>query len=1146
RQLHNFHDSGDDDYLNFTAIANSVYIIETHLITDADITDTTLTLYDTDGLTQLDYNDNITSGGLRNSKIIWTAASSGNYFIKASELYNSTGGQYEISIVKLGHLIIDWIEPTENLEVDKNSFFNVTMQLKCIQGTCLNTTLYLDPKKVESKAAKEVEEKIAKEKEIPVIIYLKTGTTISDNQNQILSDLKQKSFFFSPEFKLKYRYSELNALAGNITKSALKKLKKNPYVEKIDFDSEVKATLQSSVPKIRADEVWPVQLSNQNLTGLGETICILDTGINYSHADFGSCALTEDINDGSCAKVIGGYDFVNGNKNPYDDHGHGSHVAGIASSQDKIYRGVAPGANIVAIKVLDSNGEGSNSDVIAGIDWCISNKSRFNITVISMSLGKEGSKYNEPCNHITEAAHINSAVGAGIIVTVSSGNDNYTDGISSPACAGNATSVGAIDDNGNFYYNRGYLLDLVAPGRSITATDYDGSHATFDGTSSSAPHAAGLAAIVAQYGKLKLGRTLSPKEIEHVLKHNSKNLYDSDSKLIFPLIDAYEATNAKGIIPNDAGATPFYTLDPNPTNNSCISWLTDGRSCNVTWRVRATGNQNTTWKFFAVAENEYMHNTSSKLDITIISESYVNLTTPNGTFFDTAAYLNCTIVSSETLSNISLYTSTSGVWTINQTLNVSGTINQTSFSVLNLNQGEFYWNCLAKDISNNNILGAMNYTIKIDNEAPLINHINKTDVVSLGSSQFIYTNVSDFFLDYVNISINNENLTLNGTAQFNYSIFDFENGTINFIIYALDKMKRLNHSSSSYYVNDTSLVPEIYSVFYNENVSYNNVQTINGIILDSYNLTKVYFTYNSINISMDRISAYNYTYTWNISSCGQKEFSIYAENSLGYSGNYASSFLILNCCGNDLCETGESCSSCSADCGSCPPASSSSGGGGGGGGSSGPLKSMGFIIKDAVPEKPIKLEVSSSAIPINRIEFNLKEKKSSFKVNVKILDAKPDSVEELKTKVYAYIGIYSKDLSSKNVDVMKISFTLPKEKLENINPNKIRLFVYDGVWKEQPTTLEKTSGNDYHYHSEASAFTYYAISETIKEQEESKIIPKNSTEEKKSTTAEAISTHAVVDTSPIKKSFKGIILGIVAILFFVLLIHHRIEKNLKS
>src|SRR3989338_7120208 len=136
-----------------------------------------------------------------------------------------------------------------------------------------------------------------------------------------------------------------------------------------------------------------------NITGKGETACVIDSGIDYTHPDLGGCT-NDTFLAGNCSKVIAGHDFKNNDTNPIDDQGHGTHVAGIIASTNETYRGVAPDATLVAIKVCDNTtgGNCADEDIINGIDWCINNASKYNISVISMSLG--GGSFTTYCDDV--------------------------------------------------------------------------------------------------------------------------------------------------------------------------------------------------------------------------------------------------------------------------------------------------------------------------------------------------------------------------------------------------------------------------------------------------------------------------------------------------------------------------------------------------------------------------------------------------------------------------------------------------------------------------------------------------------------------------------------------------------------------------
>ncbi len=374
------------------------------------------------------------------------------------------------------------------------------------------------------------------------------------------------------DFRLKRKFATINGFYGNVTEEGLEKLRNDPDVEKIYYDYEVRIDLSVSVPQINANRTWELIYNNTNINGQGETICIVDTGIQYTHPALGGCNQTTDINDGSCSKVIGGYDYYNGDSNPIDDNGHGTHCAGIAAGENETYRGVAPGAKLVAVKVLSSSGSGSTGDVASGIDWCVSNASKLNISVISMSLslrypgGKEYT-FNSPCDGNDAVVNAANAAGAaGIFVVAAAGNDGNTSGIASPACGSNVTAIGGVNSNNNITYNRGSLLKLLAPGVSITSTYITSTFSTKSGTSMAAPHAAGAAALLFQYKKYESNVTLNRTQVESALNSTGYPLTDSSTGMVYYRIDPFAA-----ILSLDTTPPQITFNEPTPTNNSNVN-----------------------------------------------------------------------------------------------------------------------------------------------------------------------------------------------------------------------------------------------------------------------------------------------------------------------------------------------------------------------------------------------------------------------------------------------------------------------------------------------------------------------------------------------------------------------------------------------
>lgn len=380
---------------------------------------------------------------------------------------------------------------------------------------------YLDKKNIEKKLLKK---RLDSRKE-----------NIKEKQDDVLERLKSKKvgILQDNDLKINHRYSLFNGFSGNVSKSALEKLKEDPDVESVFINRKVSAFLDNSIPQINADDVWEISVNGTNITGKGETICIIDTGIDYTHPALGGAW---------GVKVIGGYDFVNEDTDPMDDHGHGTHCAGIVASEDTTYRGVAPDSKLVAVKVLNNLGQGNNDDLIASIEWCINNSADYNISVISMSLGGN-TKYNSYCNTGDVTSMINLAVQQDISVFAAAGNNwSGVTGIAWPACVENATPVGAVNDGDSISYQRGILLDILAPGINIKSTKFGGGFEDKSGTSMATPHAAGAAALMQQFSKSYMAFVLEPQEIEDILTETGKNIDDTvNSEKNYSRIDIYSA-----------------------------------------------------------------------------------------------------------------------------------------------------------------------------------------------------------------------------------------------------------------------------------------------------------------------------------------------------------------------------------------------------------------------------------------------------------------------------------------------------------------------------------------------------------------------------------------------------------------------------
>lgn len=318
-----------------------------------------------------------------------------------------------------------------------------------------------------------------------------------------------------------------------VTKDELRSLAKT--AKAIEKNEPISALLANSVPLINATKVWSVQVSGQNITGTDYAVCIIDTGIDYTHSDLGGCF-------GNGCKVLGGYDFVNNDTDPKDDNGHGSHVAGIVAANGAI-NGAAPNANLVAVKVLDANGLGFLSNAIKAISWCVANRTLYNITSISMSLGTS-TLYQNYCDgdYPVLAAVVNDAFSNNISVIVATGNRANTTSIASPACIQNAIAVAASTKKDLVWSSssRNSITDFLAPGENIYSAILGSGYATKNGTSMAAPHVAALVTLLQQYNLLENGAALSVSQITEAMNHGV-SITDSQSGLTFKRIDAIQA-----------------------------------------------------------------------------------------------------------------------------------------------------------------------------------------------------------------------------------------------------------------------------------------------------------------------------------------------------------------------------------------------------------------------------------------------------------------------------------------------------------------------------------------------------------------------------------------------------------------------------
>ena len=278
-----------------------------------------------------------------------------------------------------------------------------------------------------------------------------------------------------------------NAMKGfsvTLQNDNVDELLQDSRVQSVEPDFEVQATTQQ-IPwgEARIGATVSSTIAGDGTGSVnGVDIYIIDTGIDLTASDL---------------NVVENVTFVKRTKNGNDDNGHGTHCAGIAAAKDNyaLVVGAAPGARLHAVKVLDKNGSGSFSTVIAGVDWVTKQKlgNPTKLMVASMSLGAAvgTTTYNSLDNAVL------NSINAGVVYTVAAGNNGADAATFSPAHVKEALTVAAYDQNNVFasWSNYGTVVDVCAPGVSILSTWPGNRTATLSGTSMATPHVAGAAAL---------------------------------------------------------------------------------------------------------------------------------------------------------------------------------------------------------------------------------------------------------------------------------------------------------------------------------------------------------------------------------------------------------------------------------------------------------------------------------------------------------------------------------------------------------------------------------------------------------------------------------------------------------------------------
>lgn len=310
---------------------------------------------------------------------------------------------------------------------------------------------------------------------------------------------------------------------------------------------------------------------NYGLTGAGQTVAIIDSGIAYDHPALGG-------GYGAGARVVGGWDFAENDANPYDDAPkgfHGTHVAGTIAAKSSTYPGLAPGVDLVALRVFDDNGNGQFYWIKQALQWVVQHRETFRnpITTVNLSIGANWNSDSVPswANLEEELAALKNA---GVVITVSAGNSftSYnTPGVSYPAASPYVIAAASVDASGNLSsFSQRNQKVLAAPGQGIVSTVPDSlysrdgvtnDYASATGTSIAAPYVAGASVLVRQAMQQAGYATINQDTIYGVLRSTADTVYDSVTKASYARVNLGRAIDSIAAnAPASWGSVDYFSI----------------------------------------------------------------------------------------------------------------------------------------------------------------------------------------------------------------------------------------------------------------------------------------------------------------------------------------------------------------------------------------------------------------------------------------------------------------------------------------------------------------------------------------------------------------------------------------------------------
>ena len=331
------------------------------------------------------------------------------------------------------------------------------------------------------------------------------------------------------DFQHQWTLEGIDALAGRVPVEYIRDAALLPGVVMLELDGLLSVNNGDAAVLHGVDTVW----ADTGYDGAGSAVAIIDTGIDGAHASLDDL---DDDNSTNDPKIIAFYDPVNNPSLtngtevfPYDDQGHGSHCAGTTAgtgAPNYEHIGMAPQAFLVGVKVLDAGGSGSFATVMAGMEWTVENRYKFNIRAASMSLGGPGLAEWASSDDDSVNRYANEMMTAGIAIFIAAGNNGVTAQIGTPGSAEDAITVGALDKNSAIaiYSSQGPTEEgrvkpnIAYVGSSVMSVAFNtgDQYTDMSGTSMATPGAAGVAALMFQANP-----DLSPFDIKNIMQETA-------------------------------------------------------------------------------------------------------------------------------------------------------------------------------------------------------------------------------------------------------------------------------------------------------------------------------------------------------------------------------------------------------------------------------------------------------------------------------------------------------------------------------------------------------------------------------------------------------------------------------------------------